>query len=284
MKVLVTGATGFVGKSLMALLAARGHVAVAVTRTPQPGTLVWDFAAGGPPPEMPRDATAVIHLAQSRVYRNFPEDAPTMFAVNVAATHALLQAAAAAGIPRFCLVSSGSVYEPFGGSMREDAPLMPHSFLGASKLAGEVIARPYAALLSLLVLRLFFPYGPGQTGRLVPEIVRRVTNGVPIDVSPDGEGVHLSPTHVEDVCDAIVTGVEAQWTGTINVAAPQVLSVAEIGRQIGEALGKPVAFNPCLPAAARIVPDLTRFAGLYDLARMRTFRTSVPELVEHGAA
>lgn len=198
-----------------------------------------------------------------------------MFGINVAATQMLLHAAVEASIPRFCLISSGAVYEPFGGPMHEDAPLAPKSYLGASKLAGEIIARPYGALLSLAVLRLFFPYGPGQTGRLIPEIVRRVTNGLPIDVGPDGEGLRLSPTHVEDVCEAIVACIEAPWTGTINVAAPEVLSVAEIARQVGAALGRPVAFNPCLPPSPPVAPDLARLAKLHDLSRMRRFQDGV---------
>lgn len=262
-------------------LQSAGHVVVPVGREASSHGIVWDLANGGQH-RFPADAEAVVHLAQSRNYRAFPADAEHMFAVNVAGTHAVLAAAAAAGIKRFCLVSSGAVYEPFLGSLSEEAPLNPSGFLGASKLAGEVVARPYAGLMSLSILRLFFPYGPGQSGRLVPEIIRRVRNGVPIDVSTDGEGLRLTPTHVDDVCDAIVTAIEGSWVGTINVAAPSSLSIAELGRQVGSAIDRPVFFNPCLNVSPPIVPDLTKLGRVYDLGRMRTFQSSVSSLVASG--
>ena len=279
MKVVVTGATGFVGRALSARLAAGGHEIVPITRSPQAGAIAWDFARGSVPPALPGDATGIVHLAQSRAYRNFPADTLEMFSVNVASTHALLNAAVAAGIPKFCLISSGTVYEPFLGSMREDAHLSPTSYLGASKLAGEILAQPYSSLISLAVLRLFFPYGVGQTGRLIPELVRRVSGDIPVDVGPDEHGLRLSPTHVDDICDAIVASLEAGWTGTFNIAAPEVLSIAEIANLIGGALGKTVLLNRVATPAPTIRPDLSRLARVHDLGRMRLFRDAVGELV-----
>ncbi|MFX5743321.1 NAD-dependent epimerase/dehydratase family protein, partial [Acinetobacter baumannii] len=65
----------------------------------------------------------MAHLAQSRAYRAFPGDAAEMFRVNVAGAQELLAAASATGVSRFCLVSTGSVYEPFSAPLAEDAAL-----------------------------------------------------------------------------------------------------------------------------------------------------------------
>ena len=100
-----------------------------------------------------------------------------MFAVNVAMTMFLLEWAAQARVKQFCLVSSGAVYEPFASPLKEDAALAPIGFLGASKLASEIIAKPFSSIFTLNTLRLFFPYGPGQRDRLIPELVRRVRSG-----------------------------------------------------------------------------------------------------------
>ena len=73
-----------------------------------------------------------------------------MFTVNVAMTMLLLEWAARSGVKQFCLVSSGAVYEPFAGPLKEDAALAPVGFLGASKLASEVIANRFRASSRLI--------------------------------------------------------------------------------------------------------------------------------------
>jgi UDP-glucose 4-epimerase len=280
-RIVVTGSSGFVGGYLLRLLAASGHEAVAMGRNPGPGGIAWDMAAGGAP-ELPAGVDAVIHLAQARAYRNFPGDAAGMFAVNVAAAHALLDASVRAGVGRICLVSSGSVYEPFDAPMVEDAALAPPGFLGASKLAGEIVARPYGKLAALSILRLFAPYGPGQTGRLIPELVRRVAAGERIDVSEDGEGMRMTPTHVDDVCRILLASVEHGWTGVINVASREILTIGEIARHIGDALGREPQFIRSQPPSRPLVPDLTRLSKLYDLSAMRRFRDAAGELAGRG--
>ena len=171
-------------------------------------TVVWDARSSGGMSKFPKAVEVVIHLAQSRSYRDFPTDSREMFDVNIGMTMSLLQWAARSGVKQFCLVSSGAVYEPFTGSLREDAALAPCSFLGASKLASEIIARPFAGLFKLNVLRLFFPYGPGQRERLIPDLIRRIRCGEAVQVTANGEWMRLVPTFVEDIADVFVASVE----------------------------------------------------------------------------
>lgn len=279
MRILVTGATGFIGSALVPRLLEGGHEVFCACRpgvlAPLGRTITWDAASAIGMAEMPEAIDAIVHLAQSRSFRNFPADAREMFEVNVAATIALLQWAAHTKVRRFCLVSSGSVYEPFSDQLREDAAVSPGSFLGASKLASENIAKPFSNLFDLSVLRLFFPFGPGQKDRLIPDLIRRVRDGHAVHVSKNGEGMRITPTFVEDVADVIFESLAASWTGTVNVAAPEVLSI----RQMADAIGRRLEIQPKFEIIDRlpidIVPNLARLDGRFPAARFTQFNDAL---------
>jgi UDP-glucose 4-epimerase len=275
MRILITGGTGFVGSALGPRLAAAGHELFCVCRTGSSAsfgeTVIWDAERPLGTSKFPAAIEAVIHLAQSRSYRNFPADSGEMFDVNVGMTMSMLQWAARSKVKQFCLVSSGAVYEPFSGVLQEDAAVGPHGFLGASKLASEIIARPFSGLFKLSILRLFFPYGPGQRDRLIPDLIRRIRCGEAIQVTANAEGMRLVPTFVEDIADVFVSSVESSWTGTVNVAMPEALSI----RRIAELIGRQLGIEPKLEIMERtpidIVPDLDRLAGRFDLRRFTRF-------------
>src|SRR5207237_3053965 len=187
----------------------------------------WDLENPVIPRDLPDRIDAVAHLAQARHYRNFPDDAPEMFRVNVNATAALLEYGRQARASVFCLVSSGTVSERYVGRISEDAPVAPTRHLGASKLAAETLERPYADLFDVSILRLFFPYGPRQTERLVPDVIERVRNGTPVQLASDGEGLRLVPTFVDDIAAVIETALAAHWRGVFNIANPPVLTLQE---------------------------------------------------------
>jgi UDP-glucose 4-epimerase len=275
MRILISGGTGFVGSALGPRLAAAGHELFCVCRTGSSAsfgeTVAWDAESPLGTSKFPEAVEAVIHLAQSRSYRNFPADSREMFDVNVGMTMSMLQWAARSKVKQFCLVSSGAVYEPFSGALQEEAAVGPHGFLGASKLASEIIARPFSGLFKLSILRLFFPYGPGQRDRLIPDLIRRIRCGEAIQVTANGGGMRLVPTFVEDIADVFVSSVESSWTGTVNVATPEALPI----RRIAELIGRQLGIEPKLEIVERtpidIVPDLDRLAGRFDLRRFTRF-------------
>lgn len=275
MHILVTGASGFIGQVLTRKLAAQEHQITTLSsprRTEESdGVLVHDLGSGSRL-SLPDGIEAVIHLAQSRRYREFPADSNEMFRVNVAGTQEVLKAAADAGAKRFCLISSGTVYEPFIGPLTEDSALVPKSYLGASKLAAELIAQPFAAIFDLSVLRLFMPYGPGQTGRLIPTLIERIDEGKPVILPETGDGMRFSPTYVDDICEVISTATSEGWCGTYNVAGAEDLSIVQACDCIGKTLGKKVIYKRTGQPAPNVVPDLTKLGRSYDLARLRSFK------------
>jgi nucleoside-diphosphate-sugar epimerase len=275
MRILITGGSGFVGSVLGPRLIAAGHELFCVCRpgssAPFGQIVVWDATSVAEMAKLPKGIDVVIHLAQSRSYRSLTADAREMFDVNVAMTMSLLQWAAQSGVKHFCLASSGTVYEPFAGSLHEDAAVAPIGFLGASKLASEIVARPFSHLFNLNVLRLFFPFGPGQRDRLIPDLIRRVRHGEAIQVTADGEGTRLVPTFVGDVADVFLASVASSWAGTVNVATSESLSIRQIVDSIGRQLGIAPKLEIVDKPPIEIIPNLERLAGLFALNRFTRF-------------
>src|SRR5262245_46337507 len=119
MNILVTGAAGFVGKRLCKRLATSGHEVLALVHPDSLEGARRDLAdvhllpadlASLRAADLPRRADAVFSLAQARRFREFPERAEEVYAVNVQATLTLLQWARSAGVQRLVQVSSGGVY------------------------------------------------------------------------------------------------------------------------------------------------------------------------------
>jgi UDP-glucose 4-epimerase len=272
MRVLVTGSTGFIGAHVVRKLVEKGHQVFSVVRDlrslPNHGApIVWDLAAHARPDSLPTHLDAIAHVAQSRKYRHFPGDASEMFKVNVFGTAALLDYAVRAKVRRFCLISSGTVYEPFRGELKEDAPLEPTSYLGATKLAAEHLARPYGRLFQLSILRLFFPYGPGQRNRLLPELINRVRNGTPIQLASDGEGLRLVPTFIDDIAEVIATALAENWSGTINVSTPAVVTLRQLAEGIARTIGANAVFEATEQESKFVVPCLDQLRARFDLNR-----------------
>jgi nucleoside-diphosphate-sugar epimerase len=224
----------------------------------------------------------VISLATSRRYREFPETARDLFQVNVAAAAVLLDYARRAGARQFILGSTGSVYEPFGAAaLSEDQAVAPTSFFAATKAAVEDLMRCYEPFFAPLSLRLFYPYGPGQTDRLIPNLIEAVRTGRPIRLPPEGEGVALTPTFVEDVIDVFAAAIAGRWEGIFNVAAPELYSLQQLANKLATLVGRPAQFTrdprTCGPV---IRPDLTKLATRIALDRFVDVDTGFRRLVE----
>jgi nucleoside-diphosphate-sugar epimerase len=283
MRVVVTGATGFIGSRLAGALAARGDQVWSVVRSarsaPAGCPIVWDLTDARQPAGLPDTADVLVHAAQSRNYRNFPADAPEMFSVNVAATERQLEWGAKARLQHFIQLSSGTVYEPYDGPLAEDAALRPVSYLAASKLAAEQLVQAFASQFTTAILRIFFPYGPGQADRLLPNLVRRVREGVPLDVGRDGEGMVFTPTYVDDIVDVVAAAIDGKWQGLLNVAAKHPYSIRQAGDMIASIIGTPARYRVGDYTAARIVADVRALEARYDLRRFRAFQDGLQEML-----
>lgn len=258
MRLVITGAGGLVGSRLLDVLAGQ-HEVWAITRSANRAEragvrwLTGDLAADAVPEGLPTRADAVVHLAQSPHYRDFPDRALDVFNVNVASTARLLDWSRRANVRHFVLASSGGV-----------GAATPHNFYLASRRSAELIAASYAAAFDVLILRFFFVYGRGQqSGMLVPRLIESVASGQPIVIAGQ-DGTQLNPVHVDDAARAIVRALETAATGTIDIAGPETLTIRALADRIAERLHGAAAFTvDATRQPDRIVGDITRMSELH---------------------
>lgn len=252
LKLLVTGAGGLVGSRFILDARDAGHAIFAVGRTPSgrcPDGIDWIVADLATPAEcwlkrLPPAIDAVVHLAQSPRFREFPDQAGHVLAVNTLATARLLEYARGAGAGVFLLTSTGGVY---GSCPENDRPLSEEplryrsdiGFYAATKLAAEVVADAYRGLFTVLNLRGFFIYGPGQKrDMLVPRLIDRVLSGLPITVQ-GSRGMRFNPLFVDDCSRAMLKALDVSASAVINVAGPEATDVVGFCDCIGRLVGKP---------------------------------------------
>lgn len=245
MRVLVTGATGFIGCHLIPRLLTDGHEVEAVVRgegaeVADGATVVLaDLSRPVESGTLP-DADAVIHLAQANV--PWPDAARELYAVNTRSTLDLLDHAARTGARVFVHASSGSVYGAGADVRREDDPDRADDFYARTKQHAEQLVHAYSDRLSTVVLRLFAPYGPGQSGRLVPALIDRVRNGKPVTLNEGGRP-RLTPTYVDDVVDAMIASLGVEGHVVANVAGDETVSIRELAELIGQAVDREPIFE-----------------------------------------
>ena len=239
MRVLVTGADGFVGRHLCRALEARGDTvwaaggpggvrALEVTNLGEVSRCIADFRPEG-----------IVHLAGiSSVARSHAAPAEAV-AVNVlGAAHLLQSVREHAPSARLLLVGSGEEYGRLreGHSADEETPLAPLSPYAASKAAAELLGRQAVASdgTAVVLLRPFNHLGAGQApGFVVPSFAAQLVKISRGRIPPVIEVGDLSPvrdfTHVLDVIDAYVLLLaRGQTSEAYNICSGKGWSIREV--------------------------------------------------------
>jgi len=190
-RVAVSGATGFVGRALVPLLADQGCVVEPLGRDVAalaPDGVVAHVGAFAP--------DVVVHLATHFLASHVPADIPGLIRANVEWGTVLAEAASAAGA-RFVTIESAWQHV-------DGADYAPVSLYAATKQALADICRYYASVrdLDVRTVTLFDTYGPGDVRpKLVPTLLRAARDGRSLDMS-DGEQL-IDLTFVDDVARGI---------------------------------------------------------------------------------
>ncbi len=270
MTLLLTGATGFLGQALLPALAERDEV-VALHRPGHRATahdrvrwLAQDLAEPLTD-ELPESIDAVLHLAQSRRYREFPDGALDIMEINTMATTRLLDYCRRAGGRTFVLASSGAVSGASRKPIEEDDPPAPSDLYAVSKRAGEQVLDQYRAIFTAHSLRYFFIYGPGQQGMMIPGIIGRIASGQSIQLAGEN-GISLNPVYIDDAARATAAALDLHESATINIAGPQTAPIREIAELIGAELGARPEFEN-VPEQPDFVASIDRMSQLLSAPR-----------------
>jgi nucleoside-diphosphate-sugar epimerase len=266
--VLVTGATGFVGRHLIAELRARGHAVRAMVRRGS----VFDL---GPSveicevgninrvhwPEALQGVDAIVHLA-AVAHRGSPRDeaeARRVRSVNVAAVAELTAAAAALSVRRLILLSSIGVLGTDSGNSAFDgsSPAAPHDFYSQSKLDAERAAENAAvdSTLELCIIRPPLVYGPGAPGNF-GRMIQWLAKGTPLPLG----AIHnqRSLISVWNLCDCVIAFLSGPGAvgKPLVVADEETISTTELLRLCARLMERPARLLPAPVALLRLAGSI----------------------------
>ncbi|MFJ3229981.1 NAD-dependent epimerase/dehydratase family protein [Streptomyces sp. NPDC086787] len=271
-KILITGATGLVARTVAERLAEHNEVwCLGRFADPEPErrfrgrgirTWRWDMTRDGLD-GVPDDFTHVLHAAVERGTGDFE----AVVAVNSVATGRLMTHCR--GAEAFLYVSTSAVYAPQAPGHRytESDPLGTESaFLPTypvGKLATEGAVRALAVTLGLptTIARLNVAYGPHGHGGLPVILHRQMLAGEPIAV-PRAGGHHCSPIHTDDIARHVPRLWAAARTPAtvVNWGGDEVVGVRELMTYVSRITGVPVEFRQS---------DVTRAVVAFDAGRRR---------------
>jgi nucleoside-diphosphate-sugar epimerase len=256
-KVVVTGANGFVGKPLCAALLASGHEVRALIRRDEALRALPEGAEAVVLPRLDEstdwsqalsNADAVVHLvARTHVLEDKAADPLSAYrATNVGLTEALVRAAIAAGVRRFVFMSSiKAAGENADAPYSETMTPQPQDAYGVSKLEaeGRLLELSAGTGLEPVVLRPPLVYGPGVKANFL-RLMKALDRGLPLPLGAVRNA--RSMVYVGNLASAVAAALTHPGAAgeMFHVADRETLSTSELLLCLGALLGRPARLLP----------------------------------------
>ena len=276
MKILVTGATGFIGTQLSMTLANSGHEVRSTTRslTPNRSTthelITCDLESADNLDHLTTGCDAIVHLAgRAHVMSDDPATSESLYlSANVNVTKKLAQSASRTGVKRIILMSSVKVN---GESTTIDTPFIsqdtpnPQDPYGRSKTHAEQVLWNVASTSELegIVIRPPLVYGPGVRANFA-SLIGIVNRGIPLPLG----SIHnkRSFVSIDNLIDCIATALQSSNAAgqTFLVSDGNDLSTPDLIRSIASALHKSPMLIPFPPALLKLAAKSAGKRGAYD--------------------
>jgi nucleoside-diphosphate-sugar epimerase len=237
LKVLVTGASGFVARHVIEYLSAHGHepVPTDVSGGPNKGSVadksfVFDVLSK-------LEFESVVHLAGIADLKKTLDDPHTAFEVNTYGTLNMLELALRKNVKRFVYASSANVYgAPIQNPVTEETPFDPRVPYDYSKVAGEAFAMGYykARGLPVAITRSWLLFGEYDAfNRAVPRFVKACLENQPIKLFNSGRDV-TAPSHAANYGRLVASLLEkpAAVGQAFNFGGERVVTIRELAELI----------------------------------------------------
>jgi len=294
-KILITGASGFIGSALVRRLCERGAV-VSVDRLKPSRFSNGSQDSGGPRYETDaRDHEAiarimhkerpdtVVHLAGRTGMQASLVEPADFFSLNVTGTQSVLEACRKAHVSHFILASSVAVYGESSRPVTEDQPLPPPANpYAATKQIGELLARMYSEVygLNTTVLRIFSVFGSGQRPETaVYKFTESIASGKPVTLYGDGSA-RRDYLYIDNCIQGIEKAIDTPFRFEVfNLGEQRTITIRELARLLSEKLGKP-AILEYVPVPKGL-PDAT-YADISKAKRLLSYDPAIG--LEEGIA
>ena len=238
--VLVTGAAGYLGTNIVNRLRNNYHVYSFIRPSNQPninGNFALDLTQEIPP-EIELPSPIVIHAAAQKPSHSKDKE---MIRSNILGTLNMLEWAIKNNARKFIYISTGSVYGYKQNYYhKEDDELNPIGVYGQSKYLGEELVELFHKTyeLSVIIIRLFYPYGANQSTGIFSILKEKLLNNQTITVNNNGQQ-RINPIHIDDCVKAVeLLLTSPDGYQVYNLCGNEAISVFELIRLLEKRFNK----------------------------------------------
>ena len=232
--IIITGGTGFVGSNLVNIFMESDRVYnLGRNRNERCENIYWNLKDSIEDNELPLNVDTIIHCASIVGEDRYSKR--EYLEINSLSTLELLEYSVRAGVTQFVYISTGGVYGFGKTPFCEENQPKPHGIYSISKYFSEELCREYVEKLKITILRIFFPYGEGQKGRLVSNLINQIRNNEKVTLNNEGMP-YINPIYVTDLSNIIREVINKRLHGTFNVCGNEIVSIKELCEIISQTL------------------------------------------------